>query len=222
MQPKVVSKTLTAASANCIALSQSVAAGAKAIINGASATAGAFTLDTQRRVVIVSAANDAANTAHIYGQRGTGQAINEILALTNAGTAVSTLDYFSGGTVTFPTGTAGAITIGTNTTGSTDWAMPNFHLTPFSLAVAIENTTTATTYSVEFTQDPYWYATQSASQTTPGFNVGTIIGGATLAAAAGTIANTATVTSPVTGYRLTINAGTTTVTMQATQAGIIN
>ena len=215
MLSNVISKSLIAASANCIALSQSVAAGANAIINGASATSGAFTLDTQRRIAIVSAGNDSANTAHIYGNRGTGQPINEILTLTNAGTAVSVLDYFSGGTVTFPTGTASTVTIGTNGTGSTDWIVPNYDLTPFNINVT-DQITGSVTWNYETTNDRnFWDPPVGRGATTPQPNVTEVVQASTAAVGIN-------LTQPVTGSRFTITSGTGTLAAQIQQAGIVN
>jgi hypothetical protein len=215
MLPKTFSKSLTAPSANCIALAQSVAAGANAILNGASAVAGAFTLDTPRRIAIVSSGNDAANTAVISGGRGRGQGLNEVLALTNGGTAVSALDYLSGGTVAFPQGTAGNVTIGTDTIGSTDWTVPNYNITPFSLDVQVQ-LSGAVTYSFETTNTPkFWDPPQGKGAVTPQPVVNEFTQGATAGLGI-------TLSTPVTGYRLTITAGTGTLTAQALQAGIVN
>jgi hypothetical protein len=215
MLPKIISKSLTAGSANCIALSQSVAAGGNAIINGGSAADGVFTLDTQRRIAIVSAGNDSANTALIYANRQSGQPITEVLDLTNVGTAVSKLDYFSGGTVTFPQGTAGAITIGTDAQGSTDWAVPNYNITPFELNVA-HQISGSVTVNFETTNDPNFWATPlGRNAPTPQPNVTEIVQGVT----AGQVVS---LTQPVTGWRETITAGQGTITAQAVQAGIIN
>lgn len=215
MLPKVLSKSLIAASANCIALSQAVAAGANAIINGASAVAGAFTLDTQRRIAIVSSGNDAAKTVLISGTIGSGQPVKEVLALTNAGTAVSTLDYFSGGTVTFPAGTAGNVTIGTNGTGSTDWCVPNYNISPFSLDITMQ-LSGAVTWAFETTNDlNFWDPPKAASVATPEPNVNVVV-------AATTVAQGITLSAPVTGYRFTISSGAGTLTAQALQAGISN
>lgn len=215
MLPNVISKSLIAASANCIALAQTVASGANAILNGASAVAGAFTLDTQRRIAIVSTGNDLTHTAHIYGNRQSGQPIDEILTLTNAGTAVSVLDYFNGGTVTFPTGTAANVTIGTNGTGSTDWIVPNYNITPFSL-LATHQITGSVTANFETTNDRnFWAPPIGKGVPTPQPNVTEIVQGIT----AGQLVS---VTTPVTGWRETVTAGTGTVSAQGLQAGITN
>jgi hypothetical protein len=215
MKPLSFSKSLTAASANCICQSQSVAAGANAVINGGSATAGAFTLDTERRIAIVSAGNDSANTAHIYGNRSGGQPINEILALTNAGTAVSVLDYMSGGTITFTSATASTVTVGTNATGSSRWHVPNYNLTPFSLDVQTE-LTGSVTWNFETTNDPnFWDPPRGTGYTTPQPNVNEVL-------QASTIAQGVTLAAPVSGWRVTITANTGTLSVQGVQAGIFN
>ena len=126
MRTVSLTKSLTAASGNCIAHAQSLAAAGAVLLNGGSVAAGVWTLDTQRRVAIQSGGNDATITATINGCRegGAGQPISEVLALTNGGTAVSVLNYLSGGTISLSGSTAGTITIGTNGTGSTNWIMP--------------------------------------------------------------------------------------------------
>ncbi len=64
--------------------------------------------------------------------------IGEILPPAAIGVAQSALDYRTILSVQFPTGTAGAITIGTNNVGSTDWFVPNYHMAPFSMQFATE------------------------------------------------------------------------------------
>jgi hypothetical protein len=100
-----------AASANNIAASQSVAAGASVILNGT--TAG--TLDTARQVIITSAGNDSGITFTIVGtspQRGT---ITEVLTGANIGVATSLNSFLTVTSITPSGATAAAITVGTNT-----------------------------------------------------------------------------------------------------------
>ena len=223
MIPVALTKVLTAAVANCIAQAQSVAAGANAVLNGGSVVTlgngvfGANTtqavLDTQRRIAIVSAGNDSANTARIYGLRQNGQPINEILALTNGGTAASALDYANVLRLNFPTGTAGNVTVGTNTTGSTDWVLPNYNIGAYHVGIVTQVTGTVT-YNIEATNTPkYFDPPTGINQTTPQPAVQSIVN-------ASTIAQTATLSTPVTGFRYTITAGTGTVAAQAQQSGI--
>jgi hypothetical protein len=223
MLPQALTKVLTAASANCIAQAQSIASGASAVLNGGSVVTignGAFganttqaVLDTQRRIAIVSGGNDSAITAHIYGNRQGGQPINEILALTNAGTAVSVLDYLAVTKITTSAATATTVTVGTNTTGSTDWVLPNYDMGAFNLGVATQ-VTGSVTYNLETTTTPkYFDPPTGINQTTPQPVVQTVIN-------AGSLAQTATLSVPVTGFRFTVTAGTGTLAAQAVQSGI--
>jgi hypothetical protein len=210
MRPVDITKSLTAASANCIALSQSVASGASMILNGGSVVAGTAVLDTQRRVAIVSAGNDSAISATISGTRGGGQAIGEVLPLTNIGTAVSVLDYLNITKITMSGATASTVTAGTNATGSTDWIMPNFHLTPFMVDINTQVSGTVT-YNIETTLDDYWTVVKPTKLP----NIVAVLSNATVAAQQ-------QLTAPVTGYRYTITAGTGVVTAEGVQAGIVN
>ena len=216
MRTVSLTKSLTAASGNCIAHAQSLAAAGAVLLNGGSVAAGVWTLDTQRRVAIQSGGNDATITATINGFRegGAGQPISEVLALTNGGTAVSVLNYLSGGTISLSGSTAGTITIGTNGTGSTNWIMPNFHMTPFEVNI-VEQVSGSVTWNLETTQDTYWTTPADRNPVTPQPNVNEIIQGST-------IAQQATLSAAATGYRFTITAGTGTLAAQCTQAGLTN
>ncbi len=214
MRSVVFSKSLITASGNCIAAQQTVAAAGNVVLNGGSVTAGVATLDTQRRVAIISDGNDSTITATITGTRQGGQPISEVLALTNAGTAVSVLDYLNIGTISVSGAVASHVTIGTNGSGSTDWIMPNFHLTPFNVNITDQLSGTVN-WNLETTQDTYWDPPRGTGATTPQPHV-------TQQISASAIAQAAILTSAVTGYRFTVNSGTGTLSVQATQAGIIN
>jgi hypothetical protein len=92
--------------------------------------------------------------------------------------------------------------------GTTRWWNPNWHLTPFS----VNATTTvggSATYNLETTQDNYW---------TPGQPAPTV----TAVSTAQTTTQGVTLTAAVTGVRVNITAGSGSVTLRATQAGIVN
>lgn len=225
MRSLSLTKSLTGASANCVALAQTVAAGGSAVLNGGSIQVignGVFgnnvtqaVLDSQRRIQIVSASNDSSKTAHLYGLSDNARQISEILALTNGGTATSGLDYKNVTAIAFPAGTAGNVTVGTNTTGSTDWVLPNYNVTPFSMQFVTELSGSAT-WNLETTNDPNYFAPPT------GTNAGMVAPNVTQVVQGSTIAQTATLTGPVTGWRFTITAGTGALTAQGQQAGIIN
>ena len=224
MRAVSVTKHLTSASANCVCLSQTKGAAGNLVLNGGSVTTkplGVFgaditlaALDTQRRIAIVSDGDDSAITAHIYGFRQNGQPINEVLALTNTGTATSNLDYLNVSTIAVSGAVANHVTIGSSAKGSTDWFMANFHLTPFEIDI-LDEVMGAVTWNLETTNDTYWTTPSGPGDTTPQPNVNAVLNGST-------IAQQATLDAPVSGYRFTITAGTGTLAAQAIQAGISN
>lgn len=214
MTPVSIVKTLPTASAAGICQGQSLAAAGPLALNGTLVVGGVANLGTQRRVAIISGGDDSKRTATLYGSREGGGTINEALALTNAGTATSVLDFLNVATIAVDGKIATTVTVGTSGTGSTPWTMPNFHLTPFNVDINTELTSTVT-YNLETTQDNYWTAGKSNYDVTPQPNVNIVVQGAT--AAAQNILNSA-----VTGYRFTITSGTGTLAAQATQAGISN
>lgn len=211
-----MSKTLSvAASANGIALSQTPLAGGDLTINGAQATSGVASLTDQRRVIITSAGNDSGRTFTIYGTRTGGQVISEAVTGANIGAAQSVYDYNTVTRITVDAATAGAITVGTNGVGSTPWKMPNIHIAPFSMDIETLVGSGTATYNIETTMDDF-------------FTPSTWAGGPLVAtprvrstAVTGNSANASlTLSTPVRGWRVTITAGTGTVTAQAIQAGI--
>ena len=220
MFPVNLTKHLTAASANAVALSQTKTTAGNLVLNGGSVTTkplGAFgadisvaVLDSQRRVAIVSGGDDHLRSATLYGFRQSGQAIHEVLALTNAGTATSVLDYLNVSTISVDGSIASTITVGSSATGSTDWLMPNYHLTPFNVAINTE-LSGSVTYNIETTNGDYITAPKSNYDSPTQPIVNTVSSGATAAA-------TATLTSAVTGLRFTITAGTGTLSAQTQQS----
>lgn len=210
MRTVSVTKNLVAAVTNGIAQSQSLAAAGALTLNGTLVTGGVANLASQRRVAITSAGNDAARKATIVGTNGTGTARTEILTLGSATAVVSVNDFLTVGTVSVDGAIASTVTVGTNGTGSTDWIMPNFHLTPFDVTIDTQ-VANSVTYTVEGTQGNYWDAVPSP----PTINIHTI-------AASGSVAAETTLSTAITGFRYTITAGTGTLTAQSTQSGISN
>ncbi len=113
--------TLASASANNIALSQTPTAAAGFTINGATASGGVATLDTQRRVLLTTTADESGKTITITGTNRQGTTISETLAGVNATTTYSLLDYYTITSVAVSANFAGAATLGTNGIASTPW-----------------------------------------------------------------------------------------------------
>lgn len=206
MQPVKFTKTMTAGTANSVATSQTPSAAGNLTLT---ATPVVFT--TQRQVLITPAGADSARTFTIYGTNDDGQPIQESVAgANNPSTSTSKLNYKTVTQVSVDAATAGAIQVGTNTTGSSQWWMPNFHMTPFSLNISTF-LSGSVTYQIEGTLDDYW------TPVTP-----TNIPQVTTLQASGSSAVVAAITNPIRGWRVTITSGTGTLTVESDQAGITN
>src|SRR6185437_8220952 len=155
MLPIRLSKSLTAASANAIALSQSLASAGNLTLNGASASGGVATLDTQRRVLVTSAGNDSGITFTVTGASESGTPISQTLTGANAGTAVTTLDFLTVTQVSVSGATASTVTVGTNTVGSTPWKMQAWELASQNLQFSTTVSGTIN-YSIEVTPDDFY------------------------------------------------------------------
>jgi hypothetical protein len=161
-QPIVFTKSLAAASATNIALSQSPGTAALTL-NGAAVSGGVATIDGPasstnsaigRRVIIVSGGNDSAISFVVAGTNSTGNVITDTVAGTNAGTAQSNLDFVTVTSIT-PTGAgaAGTITAGTNGVGSSPWYAVDTAIRSTSVGAEVEIVSGAANYTVEYSDD---------------------------------------------------------------------
>jgi hypothetical protein len=217
MLPVLFTKSLGAASANSVALAQTLGAAGAVTLNGASVVAGVARLDTQRRVIITSAGDDSGVTFTVTGTNQAGMVITDSFPGAAIGAAQSNLDFL---TVTGirASGATSSITVGTNTTGSSQWFMPNYHLTPFVLD--IESTVAgAVTYSIETTMDDFFTPPNQASVQWPAAGVIRVRPTSVVAA---TASQSLVINSPCRGWRLTITTGSGSVACEAMQAGIVN
>lgn len=150
--PINVSKSLAAASANNIALSQSLGAAGNLTINGSAATAGVATLDTARRVILTSAGNDSGLTWTVTGTNQTGNLIVDKFAGGNIAAAQSNYDFLTITSIAGSAATAAAVTAGTNTVGSTPWIGVNWHSPIINIGIGVQVTGTVN-YTVQHTFD---------------------------------------------------------------------
>lgn len=212
MEPVTVQKALTSASANCICLSQTPAGAGNLTINGAAASGGVATLDTQRRVLLTVAADESGKTFTFYGTNDDGQPIQQAFAGPTSGTKATDLDFLTITRISVSAALAGAVTVGTNTTGSTPWKNPSWHLTPFEIDYTTDVLSGSVTYNLETTLDNYF---KPATPTVVPIVRPTVINGATGS-------SDLQITSPIRGWRATVTAGTGTVRAKAIQAGLTN
>ena len=142
---------LATASANNICLSQTPTSALT--LNGALATNGVATLDTPRRVMVTTTANESAKTITFVGTDWNYNIVTEILTLANAGTTYTNMDFRTVTSATISAAASGALTIGTNTVASSMWV----RLDEFSAPqIGIQATATGTiNYTLQQTlQDP--------------------------------------------------------------------
>lgn len=206
--PVLTSKVLTAASANAICLSQTPGAAGAMLLNGASVTGGVATLDAQRRVLVTCAGNNSGVTFTITGTKANGVTISEVMTGPNTTSAATLSDFLTVTSIVISGASTGAVTVGTNTTGSTPWYNGNIHMAPFAQEIDCSLTGSAT-FSIETTQSDY-------------LNPAATVIVQTTSIAAATAAAKLALTSPVRAWRLTVTLGTGTVTAESIQAGIVN
>lgn len=230
-QPIYVSKSLTGASANAIALSQSPGAAGNLTINGGSASGGVATLDSNRQVRFTFAADETGKTFVVYGTQdanGSTTTIQETV-LGTASTADTTQSFKTVTRISIDAASTGALTVGTNTVGATSWLIQNWDIAPFQLAIAVLVTGTVN-YTIQHTyEDPSGQFPNPAPATdgyvnpnapTPGqitkfptsFNHDVLYDQS--------ITNQGSYLSPVAAVRLQINSGTGTAQLILLQAGI--
>lgn len=219
--PVVATKQLSvAANAAIIAALQAVVSGTPfALVGG-----GTVTLDTQRRVLLTFG-NEASNrTVLLTGTNDSGTVITETLTVpSGAGGTVASLQDFKTITRALPGGGGWTTTasLGTNSTGSTPWFIPDTHITPFELFIGTELLSGAATWSIEYTPDSPWPALPPY---VAGFSQALPIPRARGWAGLIGLANDAdgAIDSPVAAWRLTITAGAGQVQATGRQAGISN
>lgn len=165
MRPVLLTKTLAAASVNAIAQSQSLGAAGNVTLNGATASGGLATLDTQRRVLITSAGNDSGISFTVFGATDSGTAIQETLTGANAGAVATNQDFATVTKVSSSGATASTVQIGTNTVGSTRWLLLDQHVTPGSTSLGALITAGSATYTAEYTYDDFLTLTAGAFPT---------------------------------------------------------
>jgi len=225
--PSIVSLTLPALDADGISLSQTPLAAGNLTITGTFATGGVATLTPARRVAVASDGNDATRVFTIYGTDRNGNAQIEAITGVNMASVGSQLDFLTVTRVSVDAATAGAITVGTNGTGSTEWVLDNYLASSWALAIAVSTGGTVT-YTVEATyDDPNKIGTSLVAMPEQFSNEPGSYVPARAWPKSDMTAKTADAVAiydnhPIFAHRLTITAGTARATMQSIQAGIIS
>lgn len=212
----IITKTLLAASANNICLSQTPTANTPLLLNGT--TAGV--LDTQRRILFTTGSEAAQRTLLLTGLNSQGTVINETITIpaSTSGTVASQRDYLVVTSILPSASFTAAITVGTNTTGSTTPVIPSHYTAAFDFACQVNVTGTATA-QIEFTRDiPYALPqpyVNGYSFMPPNclWDIWPTLGNIT-------VDSVSDIDSPVMGVRLTVISGTGLVTARMTPLGL--
>lgn len=224
--PQIVTKSLAAASANNICLSQIPTSGTALTINGALAatkttwfngTSTSVTiaqLDTQRRILLTYGSEGSARTLVVSGTNQFGNPISETLSIPSGGAgSVATVQDFYTVTSLVPGGGGwtAAVTVGTNSVGSSPWLFVNLYSSPIDFGVGATVTGTVN-YSIEYTFDNPNAVGTVAGVIPRAISLNTM--DAQSASADGSIV------TPFLAWRLTINSGTGSVTATGIVAGV--
>ena len=222
------SLSLTAAVATAVCAAQAVAGAGSLTINGTLASGGVATIvELQRRIVAVSAnAGDTTQTLTVTGTNYAGTVISEVITLNGTTPVGSQYDYKTVTKAVASAATAGNISVGTSTVGSTPWVVINHFIKPVQIGLFANLASGAASFSVEETMDdpnlitPVW-AGQNASIEPGSYSPPVPFADASTGAITAKSASAAGVLNmPVFAYRLTILSGTGLVTLQGIQAGI--
>lgn len=224
MLPVVISLTLAAANAaNIVASTVPGGAGNLSLVSpttvvGFQPTAAGpgmitytptITLDVARRV-LVTYGNEVSNrTIKISGGDRAGNIISETLTVVSgAGGTVSTQqDFLTVTGVTVYASWTQALTVGTSSTGSSQWIVVQNNITPFNLGLNFNVTPTVTGQIDATYMNPNQLPT------------GLIVPDSFQPISAITTTANNSITNAIVAYRLTITSGTGTIRMSASQSG---
>lgn len=224
--PSTVTLQLASLIANGIALSQTPVAAGALTLNGSLVAAGVAALDVARRVAVASTGNDAAVVFTITGTNASGAQIVSAVTGLNISSVHTALDFLTVTSVTTSAATAGAITVGTDGTGSSPWVMDNHLATTWDLSVAVSIVSGAVTYTVEHTYDdpndigPSLVAAPQQFSLEPASYVPALAWPNSTLNGKSVNGETNYADQPIMAHRLTITAGTGKAVMQTIQAGI--
>lgn len=206
---QVITNALAAASANSIALAQTLGGAGSLVINGALASGGVATIPAPSQVTLASTGNISAVNFTITGTDNRGQVVSEVLAGPNNNTVTSVGTYATITSIAASGAVGTNITSGNAATGASRVAVLDHHLNPFNVSLFLEFSGTANA-TVQYTGDPVLNATNIDSLNW--FNHTDITSKTSL--------TQGTLISPVEAVRVINNSGTGTVTLRIRQSGI--
>ena len=237
--PTVITYQLaTAAVADGIATAQAVAAAGNLTLNGSLVSSGVAALTTAattpggsfsgaRRVLITSTGADDTVVFTVYGTNRDNQPIIDyVTGVTNIDSQYTALDFKTVTRIAASAACAGNIAAGTNDVGSSPWVVNNIYVSSWALAVAVSPSATNTpTVNIEHTYDDV-NGTALAVGSPVGQNWSVGPGSIAVPTVFFKLLNLVVATEatyadqPVWAHRVTITAGTGSVTLWSIQNGI--
>lgn len=206
MRPIRITRQLTAADDNGIALAQQLVAAGSLTLNGVLVSGGVAHLDTQRKVGISSTGNLSAVTFTVYGTDQAGNTISESLTGPNNDTVSTVLDFYTVTQVAASAAVGTDVIVGTTDVGASAPIPLDIYLDPFNVSCFVDVQGTVN-FTVQFTFDdvqanagPYVWTNH------PDLTSGTADGDGTYI-------------SPVTATRIVTNSGTDPLVFTVIQAG---
>ena len=197
-------KALTADSVNVIAHTQTpLAAGNLTLVSTP------VTLDTQRRVLFTFVADETGHSFVVYGTKQGGASIQETVAGAGIGTVSTLQDFLTVSRVSISAAATGAIQVGTNTVGATDWQSIDIFRQPVNIGFSIVLNGTVN-YTIQTTN-------QDVNALLPAGQIPTTSDLPQFTALSYTTSGG--ITTPAAYFRLQINSGTGTATLNYEQAG---
>jgi len=163
MRPVVVTVgPLAAASANNIALSQTVTGAANVVLNGALVSGGVATLDKPRQILITNVGNDSGITFTVVGTDRYGASLSQTVTGTSGSSVATTVDYATVTRITTSGSTSvSGITVGTNSVAGSDWVRFD-DFAPSNISIQC-NVTGTVNYTIQSTLDDPNNATNPVS-----------------------------------------------------------
>lgn len=163
MRPVVVTVgPLAAASANNIALSQTVTGAANVVLNGALVSGGVATLDKPRQILITNVGNDSGITFTVVGTDRYGASLSQTVTGTSGSSVATTVDYATVTRITTSGSTSvSGITVGTNSVSGSDWVRFD-DFAPSNISIQC-NVTGTVNYTIQSTLDDPNSATNPVS-----------------------------------------------------------
>lgn len=219
MRPIRITKALTSADDDNVCASQTPLAAGNLTINGVAAAGSPAiaTLDTTRQILLTFAADETGHTITVYGydKPSGGNPIYEAVAGTTPGTVATTKEFGQVTRVAISAAATGAIKVGTNGVGSTQWFLVDWNLDPSNLTIAVDVVGTVN-YTVQYTYDDIMgeYSGGNWTDSYP-----TKIWDDSILVSSTTDGET-TFDNPIVAWRVKINSGTGSARIVGIQAGV--